>query len=229
MKTVAVIPVKFKSERVPLKNFRNFYKNKSLLDILLDKLLKIKKIEKIFISTDNKKISLKSYNKNKRIEVLIRDKKLCNNKTPWSDVIYNVVDQLPVKDNVNVMWCHTTTPLFDDYNEALEIFLKNKTFNGLVAVSKIKEFLIGQNKIPINYSWGNWHKYSQHMPDIYAVSGALFICKKKEFIKNRYVISTNPYFFESSSFSSLDIDNLYEFELARILFQNKKKFKKLNA
>ncbi len=229
MKTVAVIPVKFKSERVPSKNFRKFYKNKSLLDILLDKLLKIKKIEKIFISTDNQKISFKNKKLKNKIEVIFRDKKLCNNKTPWSEVIYNVVNHLPVNDNTNVMWCHTTTPLFDDYSNALNFFLNNKSFNGLVAVSKIKEFLIGENKIPLNYSWGNWHKYSQNMPNIFAVSGALFICKKKEFLKNRYVISTNPFFYESSSFSSIDIDNIYEFELARILYQNKNKFKKLNA
>jgi len=41
MRIVAIIPVKEKSERVPSKNFKTFSDEKSLLDILLEKLLKM--------------------------------------------------------------------------------------------------------------------------------------------------------------------------------------------
>ncbi len=227
MNFFAVIPVKYISERVKSKNFRKFYNNKSLLDILLDKLIKIKSISKIYISTDNEKLKLNNQYTKKRIEIIKRDKKYCNNKTPWSDVIHNVVSNIPINNNDNLMWCHTTTPLFDDYEIALRQYKKNTKYNGLVAVSKINEFLIGENKIPLNYSWGNWHKYSQDMPNTYAISGALFISKKREFLRNRYVISTKPDFYVASSFSSLDIDNSYDFELAKYLYKNKKKFLKI--
>ena len=51
MKIVAVIPVKEISERVRKKNLRKFYKNKSLLDILIEKLKKCRDISKIYISS----------------------------------------------------------------------------------------------------------------------------------------------------------------------------------
>ena len=125
MNFFAVIPVKYISERVKSKNFRKFYNNKSLLDILLDKLIKIKSISKIYISTDNEKLKLNNQYTKKRIEIIKRDKKYCNNKTPWSDVIHNVVSNIPINNNDNLMWCHTTTPLFDDYEIALRQYKKN--------------------------------------------------------------------------------------------------------
>ena len=46
MKIVAVIPVKEVSERVKSKNYRNFHKNSSLLDILINKLKNVKIFQK---------------------------------------------------------------------------------------------------------------------------------------------------------------------------------------
>ena len=42
-------------------------------------------------------------------------------------------------------------------------------------------------------------------------------------LKNRYVISKNPYLFEVNDFEAIDIDSEYDFELAKILMENKKK------
>ena len=54
MRIVAIIPVKEKSERVPSKNFKTFCNEKSLLDILLEKLLKVDLLDHIYISTNKK-------------------------------------------------------------------------------------------------------------------------------------------------------------------------------
>ena len=77
MRIVAIIPVKEISERVSKKNFRNFYKGKSLLDILIGKLKRCKDISKIYISSNSETIK-KISNKNKCI-YLERNKKFCNN------------------------------------------------------------------------------------------------------------------------------------------------------
>ena len=57
-KIIAVVPVKKNSDRVNNKNFRKFYKGKSLFDLLLEKLLSSKNINKIYISSNN--IALKN-------------------------------------------------------------------------------------------------------------------------------------------------------------------------
>ena len=132
---IAVIPVKRVSERVPNKNFRPFSKDgKSLIDLLLEKLAKVNRIDHIYISTNKDDIEI---NLTSNVSIIDRNEEYCNNITPWSDVIYNVVNSLPEKDNTIIMWCHTTTPLFNEYDNALEMFigLEKSKFNSLVVVA----------------------------------------------------------------------------------------------
>lgn len=222
MKIVAVIPVKEISERVKSKNYRKFYKNSSLLDILIKKLKKCKDISKIYISS-NSKIVEKISKKNK-CHYLNRDVKFCNNIVPWSDVIYEVAASIPEKEQTVLMWCHTTTPLFDSYLKAIRIY-KNKKFrnDGLISVEKFKKFLVTEKKTPLNYSWGVWHPYSQKLESLYSITGALFMMSIKQFKKNRYVISKNPYYLETHKFEGLDIDTLEDFKMAQFLYKSKNK------
>ena len=155
MKIVAVIPVKKTSERVGKKNTRNFYKNSSLLDILIKSLL------------------------------------------------YS-------------------------YKKAISIF-KKKDFkhDGLISVEKFKRFVVTENKLPLNYAWGVWHPYSQNLDNLYSITFALFMMSIKQFKVNRYVISKNPYYLESSNFEGIDIDTMHEFKLAQLMYKNKNKLKRI--
>jgi N-acylneuraminate cytidylyltransferase len=224
MRIVAVIPVKEKSDRVPSKNFREFYDGQSLLDILLDKLLSSQIVDKVYISSNA--TNIRSNVEKLGCIYLPRNNKYCSNEISWSDVIYNVVKSIPENDNVSIAWCHTTSPLFDDYDSALQRYLdvvQEGSFDGLVTVSELSEFLVSENGRPINYSWGPWHKYSQHLEKIYSITGALFISKKYDMLLNRYVISKNPSYYTVSELASLDIDTEYDFELAKILMKQKSK------
>ncbi|MDC0856137.1 hypothetical protein OAP67_03735 [Candidatus Pelagibacter sp.] len=226
MKIVAVIPVKEISERVKSKNLRNFYKNDSLLKILIKKLKKCKEIKEIYISSNSEKI--KKISKKEKCKYLHRDKKFCNNITSWSDVISEVVNSIPENEQTILMWCHTTTPLFDSYNKAINIYKKRNFKNdGLISVANFSQFIVNEKKMPINYTWGAWHPYSQNLEKLYYITGALFMTKISEMKKNRYVISRNPHYLIAKNIEAIDIDTNYDFELAKILYQNKHKFKKL--
>lgn len=224
MKIIALIPVKEISERVSKKNFRRFYKNKSLLDILINKLKKCKDISEIYISSNSSKIK-KISSKNK-CTYLERDKKFCNNITPWSEVITEVVNTIPEDDDTILMWCHTTTPIFDSYNEAIKIFKSKKFKNdGLISVEKFKRFIVTEKKMPLNYSWGVWHPYSQNLNKLYSITGALFMMSLKQFKINRYVISKNPFYLETKNFEGFDIDTMEEFKIAQLIYKNKNRIK----
>ena len=54
-KIVAIIPIRKNSQRVKNKNFKNFYKGKSLLEIKVKQLKKVSEIDKIVISSDSLK------------------------------------------------------------------------------------------------------------------------------------------------------------------------------
>ena len=94
----------------------------------------------------------------------------------------------------------------------------------MVAVKPLKEFIISEKKQPVNYSWGPWHKYSQDLEKYYSITGALFVAEKKQMLRNRYVVSSNPYLFEVSDYEAIDIDNEYDFKLAQLLISNKHLF-----
>lgn len=224
MKIVAVIPVKDKSERVESKNFTNFVDGVSLFELKLQHLVDAKVFDEIYISTNSaraKNIATKYDN----IRILERDDYFCNNITSWSDVIHEVVSSIPESDDTSIAWCHTTSPLFNNYKEAVEKYkevISSNEHNGLTTVSKLTEFIVSEKARPVNYHWGVWHEYSQNLDKLYSITGALFITTKAEMIKNRYVCSTKPYLFEVNDFEAIDIDTMYDFKMAQLMFKNKK-------
>ena len=68
--------------------------------------------------------------------------------------------------------------------------------------------------------YGVWHKYSQDLPELFKITGALFINQLNDMKKNRYVIGTNPYLFEVAPELCLDIDNQWQFDLAQMIYKN---------
>ena len=219
MSYVAIIPVKHSSERVHAKNFREFSDGKSILDIKIQQLKNSNEFEQIFVSSDSPDAvkACEYYD----VKFLLRDAKFCDNVAPWSDVIHEVVKSLPVPDETNIAWCHTVTPIFSRFSEAINLYeeaIKNDSYNGLVAVTQCKEFILDELATPVNYSWGPWHKYSQHLKKYYFVSGALFLSTKSEMIRNRYVISTKPKMFITTPQESVDIDTEFDFEFAQYIY-----------
>jgi len=222
MRIIAVIPVKEKSERVESKNFIQFVDDISLFELKLQHLVNSNVFDDIYVSTNSpraKDISAKYAN----IKIIDREDHFCNNVTSWSDVIHEVSSSIPEDDDTTIAWCHTTSPLFKNYANAVAKYkevIKDDKFNGLITVSKITEFLVSEKARPMNYDWGVWHEYSQNLDKIFAITGALFIAKKAEMIKNRYVCSTKPYLFEVNDYEAIDIDTMYDFKMAQLMYKN---------
>lgn len=223
MRVVAVIPIKLISERVESKNFREFFGGESLFDILVNKLRNSNEIDDIYISSNA--LDLKEKVERLGCKFILRADEFCNNNIPWSDVIAHVSNSIPEDDNTAIAWCHTTSPLFDEYDEAVKSYktsIKEGQFDGLVTVSELDEFIVSANRQPINYSWGPWHRYSQHLEQMYTITGALFIAPKIEMARNRYVISKNPDFYIVPPLQAIDVDTEYDFKLAQLLMKNKR-------
>lgn len=221
MKKVAVIPVKENSERVIDKNFRNFINGMSLLEFKIKQLQESSVFNTIYVSSDSDKAKIIA---EKTGAVFIRrDDYFCNNLTPWSDVIVNVLESLPENDSTIVAWCHTTSPTFDKYQDAMTRFEQSQSenikFDGLIAVEPINEFIIDETPQPLNYSWGVWHDYSQNLKKLFRVTGALFVASKREMIKNRYVISKRPILYNSSQIEGIDIDTEFDFRIAQLILE----------
>ena len=154
-------------------------------------------------------------------ELIKRDKSLCNNSVPWSEVIEKVLMSIPEPDDTVILWCHTTSPLFNSYDVALKKYLsRDKDKNdSLVAVSKVKEFILNEAGLPVNYAFGQWHKYSQYLPSYYNVAGSIFIGQLEKMINLRYVIGLSPIHHVVDEGETIDVDTEVDFEIAQFLYK----------
>lgn len=214
-----VIPVKSRSERINNKNFRPFYKDMSLTDILIQKLLNIVDKRYIYVSCDDMPVMemCKKYG----INFLKRDDILTYNDTPMSKVITEVVHSVPGDDDI--MWCLVTDPLFDSYRECLEKWksLDKEKYDSLCVVYGLREYILDSNFKPLNFGFGEKHVPTQDLNNNYLLNNTLFIIKREAVFKNKYYIGEKPYWFISDNFS-IDIDTEQEFRIAQIIYEDLK-------
>ena len=78
---VAIIPIRKNSQRIKNKNFKNFYKGKSLLEIKIHQLKKVKKIDEIIVSSDS--INAERIAKKNNVSFHKRDKFFASSKSPF--------------------------------------------------------------------------------------------------------------------------------------------------
>lgn len=211
-----IIPVKSNSERVRNKNFRSFYKELSLTDILIKKLLNTFEGRDIYLSCDD--VEKKKLCDKYGINFLLRDKQLIYNKTPMSKVITEVVKQIPGNDDI--MWCLVTDPLFDDYGGCYKKWqeIKDSKYDSLVVVYPSKEYILDSDYKPIGFGFGTKHIPTQYLKPIYMLKNTVFIIKKEAVFQSNYYIGEQPYWYNAYNFS-IDIDNENEFQIAQILYK----------
>ena len=215
MKINVFLPCKKNSTRVKNKNKRKFANvHYGLLKIKIDQLLKCKFINKIYLSTDDKKI-INFVKKLKSDLIIIHqrvDKKLSTNQTSNQDLIQHASDI--IKDG-HILWTHVTSPLIDSfsYEKIIKAYKKNlkKNYDSLMTVTKFNGFIWNQ-KEPINYNpkKEKWPK-TQDTNYLYKVNSAVFISSRENYIKEQNRIGKNPFFYELPRLEGIDIDELEDF------------------
>ena len=211
----AVILGKAGSTRVKNKNYRPFYEDMSLVDILLEKLVKVMRREDIFLSCEDEKFRYVS--EKWGINFIHRDETYTLLATNTVDVVRNVCKDVPGEDDI--LYCSGMDPLFDNYSELFATWeLARETHDSMNVVYPIKNYYLDQNHNPIGFGFGYWHKYSQHIPPIYQISWANEILTRKSIDTCGYMVGENPYWFEAFN-PTIDIDTEQDWELAQILYK----------
>lgn len=215
MKTIAVIPAKGHSGRVPQKNFRLFHQGKSLLEIKIEQCLQSKVFDAIYISSDDERAAeiARKYG----VIFVERDTRLCQDSTPWHEVLGGVLDALPEEGDVWVAWCPVTSPLFRRFNELLKKLQAELKFgiNSIAAVTPLKHYYLDDKYIPLNHQWGRWAAYSQKLPFIHQLNMACNVATLSDMKACGFHVGSRPMFFHTEVWEGLDIDTMEEFELAQ--------------
>ena len=214
---VAIIPVREGSQRVKLKNFREFSQQKSITQIKIDQLKDSKNITKIIVSSDSEKA--KKIADESQVDFKLRPESFANATTPWAEVVSHVISEIP--GNPIVVWALSTAPLFERFDEAIQAYLNEKNIDSLVGVLPKKTFLLNKHGKGINFNPGVWHPYSQELEPYYEVTGSVFIARKEDMLRWSYWFGPKPYLFNLSLTESVDIDEEEDFKFAQKLFEAK--------
>ncbi|MFC0605120.1 acylneuraminate cytidylyltransferase family protein [Winogradskyella pulchriflava] len=217
-KTIAIIPARGGSKRLPNKNIKLLCGIPLLAYSIKYALTNLDKIDDVYVSSDNeniKQVALKYGAK-----VIDRPAELCGDSEPTITALKHALEV--INDEIDtVVLLQATNPLRpkDLLKNALNVF-NEKKLNSLFTVSRDHKKLgkiIDHKFKPFNYKIG---QRSQDLEPLYYENGLLFITKtsliKKDIIFNElsYPLIVNH------KFTEIDIDTQEDFEYAEYILKN---------
>jgi len=218
MKNIIIIPARNGSQRLKNKNLLKI-KNKTLVEKTIDFSIKIKKVDKIIVSSDNKKI-LDLAKKYAKILFHKRPKYLSKNNSLITTVV-NYLDNILGKQFINIMILQPTSPyrsIKDINNQWLKFIDLKKKYKSIASVSmgknnEKKKFKIIKNILIDQKSNKN--------KEFYQANGNFFI-SNMNFIKryNKFIVSgkTTASVIEIKK-NSIDIDTEKDYKQALRLYK----------
>ena len=212
---IAMVPVRAGSTRVPNKNIRPFGST-NLLQLKLKLLKEIIGISKIVVSTDCE-ISADIASK-EGANVQWRNKHFAGSDITNDEHWYHIAQTTP---GDIVFLAQVTSPLLrvSSMQSALNSFLDGGTHDSINSVSDEKKFLWKGSK-PINYDIDVTPK-SQDLPEIVSLNFAVTIIARDKMMERKNVVGNKPKFFRLDKVESLDVDDLIDFKIAELMFQEK--------
>lgn len=218
VKTIAIIPARGNSKRLPNKNIKLL----GGLPLLVHSINYAKQhnfIEVIYVSTDNaaiKKVALQY-----GAQVIDRPQELSGDLEPTVTALKHVLES--IGDVENVILLQPTNPLRPKnlLKEAFQLFTEQNC-DSLFTVSRNHQKLgtIENNTFkPFNYKIG---QRSQDLKPLYFENGLLYITKAVHILNNQ-IITKNAFPLEvNHAFAAIDIDTQEDFELADFMLKKYK-------
>lgn len=225
-KIIAIIPARGGSKRLPGKNIKKLL-GKPLIAWTIEAAQKSKYLERIIVSTEDKKIARISQKYG--AETIKRPKKLSADEAKTIDVVFDALKSLKRKNYTPelMVLLQPTSPLrtSEDIDKAIKIFLKNKC-KSVISVREIESstywcFQIDKYLKPF-FGKKYFQKTRRQLPKIYKPNGAIFISRPEILFKHRsfYCDKTLPYIMPLKR--SIDIDNEIDLKLAGLIIKNER-------
>ncbi len=224
-KTVAIIPARGGSKRIPEKNIIDFM-DKPLIAWTIEAAIESKLFSKIIVSTDSQKIAdvATSYG----AEVPFLRNTASDDFSPVSlatlETLERVENEFGEKYDT-VVQLFSVCPLRNSTEiiEAVNYF-ENHSSDFLISCYKMNwmnpwwAFEMGESNIPKALFPKALGQRSQDLPELYGPTGAIWIAKTTAFKKAKTFYGDNYCFYPISWESAIDIDNYEDLELARAAF-----------
>lgn len=211
------INIKHNSERVPLKNFRDF----GGVSLYKHTLYKLKDFQ-VFVDTDSQQIidEVQSDEQCKHVVAYKRLDEHTTSKNPGIDMTKRFLTEYVQDENEPIVVVHVTSP-FLNIETIKYAAHKLDMYDSVATVNIIHNFLLRKSYfdgkevkfIPLNFDMRHIPR-TQDLEPIYELNHSLFAFTKKSLFKYDNRLGANPYFIETKFPENLDIDWEHDFKLA---------------
>lgn len=212
MKTVALIPIKLKNERVPGKNVKKFYDGTPLMSLIQKACLGAEKIDEVYVYCSNPQVQ--NYLE-PDVKYLQRPEFLDLNTSNCNDIIREF---MKVVDADIYVVSHATGPFTrsESIDACIEAVASGKYDSAFLA-RRIQEFL-WQNGTAMNFDIQHFPRTQDLIP-IYSEAPGAYVFTKETFIKYDRRVGVHPYIHEISEIESRDIDYPEDFDIADAIYK----------
>lgn len=212
MKTVALIPIKLDSKRVPQKNIKPFFDGTPLMHFIQRVCLESKYIDETYVYCSDENIKeyiLPGVRFLKRPECLDRDDKNAN------DIIREFMKTVNADIYVNT---HTTSPFAKvETIDDCVAHVASGEYDSAFCAEAIKTFM-WENGKPINFNPDHFPR-TQDLPLIYGETCIAYVFTKDSFEKNNRRLGKKPYIKEVGKIEAMDIDYPEDFEICNAIYK----------
>lgn len=207
MKTIALIPARGGSERIPKKNIINLC-GKPLISYSIETAKKCRFVDEVWVSTDNKEIA--KISKGLGANVLMRPPEFSTATASSEEALLHLADKV----NFDIMvFMQATSPLTlpKHIEEGIEI-IKDRQADSCLAVSEDVRFYWNAQRKPINYN--PMHRpRTQEKERWYKETGAFYITTKDQLLKSKcriggrieFVIVPEQFSYEIDTYNDLKL------------------------
>jgi N-acylneuraminate cytidylyltransferase len=200
---------------VPNKNFKNFYRSQSLLELKIEFLKDIQLIDDIVVNTDSN-MAIELANK-MGVSHYRREDYYASSECSQSDFFKNLAE---TTDTDIIIHTPCTSPLIN--KKSIVDAINNFEVSGndsCNSVGLVKEYLWNNGR-PLNYIVEEGKvPNSQDLPDVLKLTFGFGIIHRNRMIERKNIVGKNPLFYIVDQIEETDIDTDLDFELAKYLFE----------
>ncbi len=219
MKVCAFLPVRGGSQSIPLKNIK-VINSQPLIYWSLLSLEKSKSVTEIVVATDSPEIKKCALSFGfKKVRIFDRDPANATNSASTESVMLEYLQKAKLKATDIFMLVQVTSPFTTEKNfdDALSLFLKNKTAKSLLSVVRSKRFF-WNDKGPINYNPSKRPR-RQDFDGLLMENGAFYIGRVKDILKTKNRIIKPVMTYEMPEHAGFEIDEVDDWQICEALLK----------
>lgn len=214
-RTVAIVPMRHNSERVPGKNYRHLA-GIPLYHHVVRTLGDVPEIDLIVIDTDSDFIIDDCAEHFPQVQVLLRPEHLRDGGIAMNDVLLNTLDQVDAEIAVQT---HSTNPFLkaETLSAALKLFQsQDHEYDSVFSVTRLQARLWDSETQPVNHDPSVLLR-TQDLAPLFIENSCFFIFTPELLRERGNRIGGRPYMVEMAPLEAVDIDIEEDFSLAKAI------------